>query len=229
MDLETEEESSLPTCQWYVFNAVIQSDLKYEFIQIDDPGDPDSRTQRQKLDFSNFKREVYHKVLEVVFIPLRSPSCSGMAITCGDNVTRVLYSGIPIETLDGEEATSAAACRAALANYPCPKCLVHHDDLHNIDQQYMPRTTKNMSQVYSDSQAASSRTAAEDILKEYGLHAVKVCMPLYIYILSDSVITIIFSRRISSGASAIQIHMRLIHMTSYIRMTLVNGVTISFH
>jgi hypothetical protein len=96
-------------------------------------------------------------------------------MTCGDNVDRVIHVGIPIQALDGEEATSACACRAALANYPCPRCLAYHTDLHNIDHTFIPRTTETMRKVYNDSQAATSRTAAENILKNYGLHATKVC------------------------------------------------------
>jgi sorbitol-specific phosphotransferase system component IIBC len=117
--------------------------------------------------------------VDVIFEPVKVASHNGMVVSCGDNIRCVLYPGTPIEVLDGEEACSACACRAALANHPCPCCLVHHDQLDMIDQQFPPQTTETMQQVYHDAQAASTKTAAEDILKAYGLHATKVWKLLY--------------------------------------------------
>jgi hypothetical protein len=51
---------------------------------------------------------------------------------------------------------------------------VHHNQLDTIDEQFTPRTTDTMRQVYLDSQAAATKTAADDILKKHGLHATKV-------------------------------------------------------
>jgi len=106
---------------------------------------------------------------------LVKPARSGLTMKCGDLKTRVLYPGVPIQALDGQEACAACACRAALANYPCPKCLVHRDDLDKIDQDFTPRTTEDMQQVYLESQLAATKTLSEEILKEYGLHATNVC------------------------------------------------------
>lgn len=142
--------------------------------QIADPGDPADRNSARTLEYANFKRNVYHKVVGVIFDPMKGASYNGMALYCGDKIKRVLYPGIPIEALDGEEACSACACRAALANYPCPRCLVHHNQLDMIDKKYPPRTTETMQRVYQDSQTAGTKTLAEDILKEFGLHATKV-------------------------------------------------------
>jgi Plavaka transposase len=106
--------------------------------QIADPGDPADRNSARTLEYANFKRNVYHKVVDVIFDPMKGASYNGMALYCGDKIKRVLYPGIPIEALDGEEACSACACRAALANYPCPRCLVHHNQLDMIDKKYPP-------------------------------------------------------------------------------------------
>ncbi|KIM72356.1 hypothetical protein PILCRDRAFT_93491 [Piloderma croceum F 1598] len=140
---------------------------------INDPGDPADRNSPRTLEYANFKRRVYHKVMGVIFKPMENPSRSGMTLRCGDSIQRVLYPGIPIECLDGEEACSACACHAALANHPCPQCLVHHDLLDLIDRKFIPRTTETMRQVYYNSREAPTKTAAEDILKAHGLHATK--------------------------------------------------------
>jgi hypothetical protein len=114
-----------------------------------------------------------------MFEPLEEPSHGGMTLRCGDRIQRVLYPGIPIEALDGEEACSACGCRAALANHPCPRCLVHHNQLDLIDRQFTPRTTETMRQVYRDSQAAVTKTSADDILRAHGLHATEVREKFY--------------------------------------------------
>jgi len=142
--------------------------------QIKDPGDPSERNDAATLDFARFKREVYHKVLELIFTSCHSRSYFGEALRCGDNFKRVLYPGVPILSLDGEEACSACGCRAFLANYPCPRCLVHKDQLHMITARFTPRTTETMQDVYNEAVLASSKTHREDLLKGNGLHFTKV-------------------------------------------------------
>ena len=112
--------------------------------------------------------------MKVIFEPIKQPARNGIAALCGDRIQRVLYPGIPIQALDGEEACAACGCRAALANYPCPRCLVHHNQLAEIDGQFTSRTTETMQQVYIDSQCATTKTMAEDILKKHGLHPTEV-------------------------------------------------------
>lgn len=112
--------------------------------------------------------------MEVMLQSLVRPARSGVTVNCGDGNTRILYPGISIQALDGQEACAACACRAALANYPCPKCLVHHDDLEEIDRNFAPRTTEDMQGVYLESQSAATKTLSEEILKQYGLHATDV-------------------------------------------------------
>lgn len=94
---------------------------------------------------------------------------------CGDLIHRVLFPGILIKAIDGKEACSSCAVRNAHANHPCPKCLVHRNQLDEIDQLFPIRTTESMQAVYNQYLAASSRTAGEAILVKYGLHATKVC------------------------------------------------------
>ncbi|KII85171.1 hypothetical protein PLICRDRAFT_57110 [Plicaturopsis crispa FD-325 SS-3] len=138
---------------------------------IEDPADPSDRSEASKIVFANFKREVYHKVLGVVFGPMRGPAKHGEAVGCGDMIARVLYPGIPYHSLDGEEACALACCRAALANYPCPRCLVHRDDLDKITQTFPPRTIETMMRTYHDALGASTQTEREEILRNQGLHA----------------------------------------------------------
>ena len=106
---------------------------------------------------------------------MRGPSIHGETVQCGDEAIRNMYPGIYIESLDGEEAAIFCCCRAALANHPCPRCLVHKSQLHEITQSFEPRTPENMQDVLRRAASASSKTAMESILKQYGLHNIQVC------------------------------------------------------
>jgi Plavaka transposase len=118
--------------------------------------------------------EVYQKVLGVIFSSLKSRSWSGEPIRCPDNLVRVFHPGILIESLDGKEAAYFNACRAALANFPCPKCLVHKSDLHRITGNFTLRTTQTMKAVVVKALKTGTKTHRENLLKSYGLHGIQV-------------------------------------------------------
>lgn len=142
--------------------------------QIKDPFDPKDRKSKETLAWANFKRNVYHKVMGVMLSPLKRPSHHGMAHRCGDDIKRVLFPGILIKGIDGKEACTSCAVRNAHANLPCPKCLVHQRQLHEIDQIFPSRTTESMRAVYEQYLTATTKTAGEAILAQSGLHATKV-------------------------------------------------------
>ncbi|KAJ6528007.1 hypothetical protein DFH09DRAFT_1250518 [Mycena vulgaris] len=91
----------------------------------------------------------------------------------GTPLVRVFHPGIVICSLDGKEAAYFNACRAALANYPCPKCLVHKSDLHRITSIFQLRTTPTMKAVVRNASKKKTKTDKETILKNYGLHDVQ--------------------------------------------------------
>lgn len=147
--------------------------------QVLDPGDPDERNTKESLEFAQFKRVVYQKVASRVFSSLRRRSHSGEAMQCGDGVNRILHPGILIESMDGEEANCFCACRASgHANYPCPKCLVHKDQLHNITGSFETRTSDSMRSVILRASQASTKMEKEKILQAFGLHDIQVCSTL---------------------------------------------------
>jgi len=124
--------------------------------------------------FAKFKREVYQHILSRIFGSLGRRSRVGEAHICNDNVTRILHPGVLIESQDGEESAYFCACRAATANFPCPKCLVSKSQLHDITRYFEQRTTESMHAVFESAAGATSNTMKEQILQAYGLHDVKV-------------------------------------------------------
>jgi len=142
--------------------------------KIEDPADPSDRGAAETLEFAQFKREVYQKILGRIFSSLGRRSRQGEANRCNDNVIRILHPGILIESQDGEEASYFCACRAATANHPCPKCLVFKSDLHRISKSFEPRTSASMWSVIERASQVPSKTAKEKLLQDYGLHDIKV-------------------------------------------------------
>jgi hypothetical protein len=94
--------------------------------------------------------KVYQRVLKVIFASLQKRSSNGVPLECWDRVVRVFHPGVLISSLGGKEAAYFNACRAALANYPCAKCLVHHDELHCLTKKSEPRTMATMKAVIDE-------------------------------------------------------------------------------
>lgn len=155
-------------------SKALRSKKRLTSRKIEDPAHPSDRGSTETLEFAQFKREVYQKILGRIFASLGRRSRRGEAHLCNDEITRILYPGILIESQDGEEASYFCACRAATANYPCPKCLVHKSELHRITTFFEPRTSESMRSILDRASEATSKTAKEKILQDHGLHDIKV-------------------------------------------------------
>ncbi|KAJ7700284.1 hypothetical protein B0H14DRAFT_3034133 [Mycena olivaceomarginata] len=144
-------------------------------IQVQDRKDPDDRSQAEKIRFAKFKRDVYHRVMRIVFVDtLQHQASGGKCVTCADAVNRVLFPRLPILSLDGEEACICAATRAALADFPCPRCLVRHDQQHDFfskNLEFPLRTTTTMKAVYEQAKQERFKGDAENLLQQHGLHS----------------------------------------------------------
>ncbi|KAJ7191815.1 hypothetical protein GGX14DRAFT_380770 [Mycena pura] len=147
-------------------------------VQIRDQRDPQTRSNLEKIDFAFRKRNLYHRVLRRVFVQsLGKRSENGEGVTCGDSISHVIYPAIPIASLDGKEADIYTTTRAALAHFPCARCLVRSDQLLALCQIsghfYEPRTTDSMKRIYLEAMSKHSKKDAEELLQKYGLHAVE--------------------------------------------------------
>jgi len=145
-------------------------------IQIVDSSDPSSRSSAETEEFAHFKRDIYQKVLKIIFKSLRHRSHGGDAHRCADGISRILYPGILIESQDAEEAAYFCGCRAARATHPCPKCLVSHSELHKVSANFTLRTPTNMRAALWKVASAKTKGEKQRILVEYGLHDIPVCM-----------------------------------------------------
>ena len=147
---------------------------KHIMSQIIDTSDPSSRSSAETEDFAHFKRDIYQKVLAMVFKSLRRRSHVGDTHRCADGISQILYPGILIESQDAEEAAYFCGCRAAAATHPCPKCLVSHSELHEIFGKFKLRTPDNMRAALEQVASAKTKGEKQRILVKHGLHNIRV-------------------------------------------------------
>ncbi|KAJ7145980.1 hypothetical protein C8R44DRAFT_826977 [Mycena epipterygia] len=116
-------------------------------------------------------------VLHSLFLPgdIRNASGNGGGVLVGymTRLVRLFHPALFIESLDGKEAAYFNACRAALANHPCPKCLVHKSDLHLLTLLSTMRTTNTMKAAVQKAFKATKKAKKEEILKKNGLHGIE--------------------------------------------------------
>jgi hypothetical protein len=91
----------------------------------------------------------------------------------------VFHPGVLISSLDRKEAEYFNACHAALTNYLYPKCLVHHCELQCLTKKSEPRTMAMMKAVVDEALNAHTKMEKEDLLKNHGLHGIKVCQDIW--------------------------------------------------
>ncbi|KAF7314762.1 hypothetical protein MKEN_00950200 [Mycena kentingensis (nom. inval.)] len=142
-------------------------------VEPEDGSDPTSRSRAEKLEWAKFKKEIYQKILAIIFSALKRRSWTGEAVSCPDGIIRIFHPSVMITSLDGKEAAYFNAVRAALANLPCPKCLVHKCDLHRITRRSKLRTASSMKKVLKAARTKTTQPQREKILKSYGIHDIK--------------------------------------------------------
>ncbi|KAJ7204541.1 hypothetical protein C8J57DRAFT_1100775 [Mycena rebaudengoi] len=150
--------------------------------------DPKTLSGTSRAEYDRLKRQIYHTVCEVVLASLKSRSQNGEAIRLGDGVTRVAYPGILVESMDFEELAAWLAIRNSRANHPCPKCLIHHDDLHKLSADAELRTSASMHRIFMKAKNLPT-TQREELLKSYGLHFSRY-LPLWRFNHSDPYIAV---------------------------------------
>ncbi|KDQ12670.1 hypothetical protein BOTBODRAFT_45772 [Botryobasidium botryosum FD-172 SS1] len=86
---------------------------------------------KDKPVFVNYKREVFHKALSYILESLEGPAESGHDMECGD----------------AKERCELALTRGPLSNFPCPVCLVPHDEQHDLCGAVYPLRSAAASQA----------------------------------------------------------------------------------
>lgn len=136
-------------------------------------------------EWHRFKREIYQKTLGVIFREMKRVAQVGEVMRCGDGVTRIIFPGIPIHSMDLEETWAFTGCRSLNAKFPCPRCLVPNAEQQNYSTSHPLRTSATMQKVYRDAKDLRTKTEANQLLMDNGLNDVEVIfefLALLIYI-----------------------------------------------
>ncbi|KAG2108167.1 uncharacterized protein F5147DRAFT_745794 [Suillus discolor] len=125
-----------------------------------------------KPSWVNFKNAVWHEAFLKILSPLALRSSMGQWFECLDNLQRWFFPLILILSADYEEQCVMSLTRGIKSLWPCPVCLVPHDELLNTLKTYPCRTSdqsQNILKVARDKETAEER---DNTLKQYGLHDV---------------------------------------------------------
>lgn len=68
-----------------------------------------------------------------------------------------------------------AAVRGMGSDYPCPICLIPHDQFPGLDKKHPARTAENMKAIYEEAKACVTLADRDSVLKSASLRFVNVC------------------------------------------------------
>ncbi|KAG2056809.1 hypothetical protein BDR06DRAFT_988418 [Suillus hirtellus] len=122
----------------------------------------EDRDQAGKPSWVNFKNAVWHESFSKILSLLASKSHTGQWFDCPDNVPQWFFPIILILSADYEEKCIMLLIRGIKCLWPCPVCLVPHDELLNTLKCYPPQTATQPQEV-------ATAEEKEEKLKEYGL------------------------------------------------------------
>ncbi|KAG1886896.1 uncharacterized protein F5891DRAFT_1200395 [Suillus fuscotomentosus] len=133
----------------------------------------DEKDHAGKPSWVNFKNAVWHEAFLKILSPLVSKSSTGQWFECLDSIQRWFFPSILILSADYEEQCVMSLTRGIKSLWPCPVCLVPHDNLLDALKTYPRQTSdqsQNILQVAWGKQTAEER---DDTLKQYGLRDVQ--------------------------------------------------------
>lgn len=144
-----------------------------------------------KQKFANFKAAVWHESFKQILKCLRSKRKHGGWVECWDKLQCLLFPIIPILSADYEEqcVQSRVSCivllrcvrrcvmsliRGVMGKFPCPICLVPHDELHNLLETWPLHMCRDSICLLRKARGKSTKTKREKKLKSQLLRDVNV-------------------------------------------------------
>ncbi|KAG1744575.1 uncharacterized protein EDB91DRAFT_1236508 [Suillus paluster] len=122
-----------------------------------------------KPAFVNFKNAVWHAAFLMILACLAPLSKFSSAIKCWDNVIRVFYPIVLILSADYKEQAVMALIHGLMGKFPCPICLVPHDELSNTLNVYPLCTSVDTKALRAQARESTTLQAREQILSSQSL------------------------------------------------------------
>ncbi|KAF8829783.1 hypothetical protein HHX47_DHR2000053 [Lentinula edodes] len=121
-----------------------------------------------KTDFVNFKAIVWHESVLKILESLIEYSQTGYSMFCGDQIWRLIYPLLLLESSDYEEQCIMALIRGLHGLCPCPKCFVPNDKLLEPTNAEL-RTAAHAHEQLQIANTKPSKTEKEKILKKFSM------------------------------------------------------------
>ncbi|KAG2037928.1 hypothetical protein BDR03DRAFT_981931 [Suillus americanus] len=129
----------------------------------------EDRDHASKPSWVNFKNAVWHESFIKILSSLASKSHTGQWFECLDNVQCWFFPFILILSADYEEQCIMSLIQGIKCLWPCPVCLVPHDELMNTLECYPYQTSAQFQEVLQAAWAKQTAKEKEEKMKEYGL------------------------------------------------------------
>ncbi|KAG1879750.1 hypothetical protein F4604DRAFT_1922961 [Suillus subluteus] len=129
----------------------------------------EDRDHASKPSWVNFKNAVWHESFVKILSSLASKSHTGQWFECLNNVQHWFFPFILILSADYEEQCIMSLIRGIKCLWPCPVCLVPHDELMNTLKCYPYRMSAQSQEVLQAARSKQTAEEKEEKLKEYGL------------------------------------------------------------
>jgi hypothetical protein len=157
-----------------VDSFLAQVGLLSDQIQIHIPDDTSEQPPSIRNGIARGKASIYQQAEALLFRKTHEASWNGTVVKGGDGTTRRHYVDVLIKSLDGKAACGVCATRGPMANFPCAKCLVGHDEQHAVNLNFPLRHKEWMKRVFAEAQSKKTKKDKESVLKNHGLHDVEV-------------------------------------------------------
>ncbi|KAG1861504.1 hypothetical protein DFJ58DRAFT_715418 [Suillus subalutaceus] len=126
-----------------------------------------------KPSWVNFKNAVWHEVFVKILSPLASKSSTGHWFECIDSIQHWFFPCILILSANYEEQCVMALTRGIKSLWPCPVCLIPHDNLLDTLKTYACRTSTQSQDILQAAQDKGTAEERDNLLKQYGLRDVQ--------------------------------------------------------
>ncbi|KAN0137278.1 hypothetical protein V8E53_004723 [Lactarius tabidus] len=125
--------------------------------------------EKKKCDFVGFKREVWHESFSIIIKSIVEHLKTGCWLECSNGVQRWIFPFVTILSADYEEQTVMALTWGTTSKFPCPVCLVKHEELSNITKIWPHRTSAHSYEIVLQARGLPCPKDSEALLAEYSL------------------------------------------------------------
>ncbi|KAG1906807.1 uncharacterized protein F5891DRAFT_1238949 [Suillus fuscotomentosus] len=122
--------------------------------------------------YVNLKNAVWHQSFLKILACLALLLKFGSAVKCWDDIICIFYPIILILSADYEEQSVMALIRGLMGKFPCPICLVPHDELSKTSNIYPLCTSAGAKALRVQAQESTTLEAREQILSSKSLRDV---------------------------------------------------------